>query len=234
MTLWGSDGFVDVQLQITTQRLEADGALHSRAQQVVFIVAHSKNRYHRDSVYCDVLWSSWNPSHDIVLIMALESRFLKQNSDLWFMKASSNEPDSRGFGFLSLKRYLVSHMGTHTCNFTAWEAKTGILLGVQGQPGLKSEQDPVLKHQSSFLGFVLLLLWRLLVCLSVGILCLVFLFFFGLVSWVKVSLCSLGLLQVHDAPASVFWAPGFQVWTIMPGLAWVFCWFLNTYEQCTM
>lgn len=150
MTLWGSDGFVDVQLQITTQRLEADGALHSRTKQVVFIVAHSKNRYHRDSVYCDVLWSSWNPSHDIVLIMALESRFLKQNSDLWFMKASSNEPDSRGFGFLSLKRYLVSHMGTHTCNFTAWEAKTGILLGVQGQPGLKSEQDPVLKHQSSF------------------------------------------------------------------------------------
>lgn len=64
------------------------------------------------------------------------------------MKASFNEPGSRGFGFLSLKKYLVSHMEAHTCNSIIREAKAGILLGVQVQPGLKSEGDPVLKHQS--------------------------------------------------------------------------------------
>lgn len=39
-------------------------------------------------------------------------------------------------------------MEAHTCNSIIWEAKTGILLGVQVQPGLKSEGDRVLKHQS--------------------------------------------------------------------------------------
>lgn len=156
------------------------------------------------------------------------------------MKASSNEPGSRGFGFLSLKKYLVSHMEAHTCNSIIWEAKTGILLGVQVQPGLKSEGDPVLKHQFICLWGFFWCFFFLCVCLfcsyyedflslSIRISCLAFLFSFGLVSWVKVSLYSLGFFKW--CPCLSLWSA--RVWDVCHH-TWVgggFCLFINAHKK---
>lgn len=154
------------------------------------------------------------------------------------MKASSNEPGSRGFGFLSLKKYLVSHMEAHTCNSIIWEAKTGILLGVQVQPGLKSEGDPVLKHQSICfvlfcfcvcVCFVLIMKTSCLFVNSDPLSCFPFLFWFGILS--QGLAIQPRLVQIHDAPASAFGVSGYEMCTTTPRSVGASCLILNAHKK---